>query len=175
MAFVKKQNPDVYWHLGVSKNKGTPKWMGLQWKTLLKWMIWGKPTIFGNIHLQPQDAIVTIRITTFFLGSEGDLYTPSSHRIPRCTASKLTDFSPLKIACPQKSKDRRTKSHPLFNQVRFFQESPDLFPEYIFWETIRPQMVLLWTRILVSETPVFFCGVVFFRTKSEAKSWVLVG
>ena len=68
MAFVKKQNPDVYWHLGVSKNKGTPKWMGLQWKTLLKWMIWGKPTIFGNIHLQPQDAIVTIRIATFFFG-----------------------------------------------------------------------------------------------------------
>lgn len=99
----------------------------------------------------------------FFLGSEGDLYTPSSHRIPRCTASKLTDFSPLKIACPQKSKDRRTKSHPLFNQVRFFQETPDLFPEYIFWETIRPQMVLLWTRILVSETPVFlFAAWIFF-------------
>ena len=30
--------------LGVSKNRGTPKWIkmdGLQWKTLLKWMIWG--------------------------------------------------------------------------------------------------------------------------------------
>ena len=25
---------------------------GLQWKTLLKWMIWWeKPTIFGNIHM----------------------------------------------------------------------------------------------------------------------------
>ena len=24
-----------------SKNRGTPKMFGLQWKTLLKWMIWG--------------------------------------------------------------------------------------------------------------------------------------
>jgi len=28
-------------HLGVSKNRGTPKMDGLWWKTLLKWMIWG--------------------------------------------------------------------------------------------------------------------------------------
>ena len=30
-------------HLGVSKNRGTPKWMVYNektWKTLLKWMIW---------------------------------------------------------------------------------------------------------------------------------------
>ena len=27
--------------LGVSKNRGTPKWMVCKWKTLLKWMIWG--------------------------------------------------------------------------------------------------------------------------------------
>ena len=27
-------------HLGVSKNRGTTKMEGLQWKTLLKWMIW---------------------------------------------------------------------------------------------------------------------------------------
>ena len=27
--------------MGVSKNRGTPKWMALKWKTLLKWMIWG--------------------------------------------------------------------------------------------------------------------------------------
>jgi len=27
--------------MGVSKNRGTPKWMEFQWKTLLKWMIWG--------------------------------------------------------------------------------------------------------------------------------------
>ena len=27
--------------MGVSKNKGTPKWMVYNGKTLLKWMIWG--------------------------------------------------------------------------------------------------------------------------------------
>jgi len=25
---------------------------GLYWNTLLKWMIWGKPTIFGNTHFE---------------------------------------------------------------------------------------------------------------------------
>ena len=28
-------------HIGVSKNRGTPKWMVYNGKTLLKWMIWG--------------------------------------------------------------------------------------------------------------------------------------
>ena len=28
-------------HMGASKNYGCPKMDGLQWKTLLKWMIWG--------------------------------------------------------------------------------------------------------------------------------------
>ena len=39
--------------MGVSKNRGIPKWMvKIMEKTLLKWMIWGgKTTIFGNIHL----------------------------------------------------------------------------------------------------------------------------
>ena len=27
--------------MGVSKNKGTPKWMVNKWKSLLRWMIWG--------------------------------------------------------------------------------------------------------------------------------------
>ena len=36
--------------LGVSKNRGTPKMDGLQYKTLLKMDdLGGKPTIFGNI------------------------------------------------------------------------------------------------------------------------------
>ena len=30
--------------MGVSKNRDTPKWSGLQWKTLLKWRSWGKPS-----------------------------------------------------------------------------------------------------------------------------------
>ena len=36
--------------MGVSKNKGTPKWMVHNGKTLLKWMIWGTP-IFGNTQM----------------------------------------------------------------------------------------------------------------------------
>ena len=31
----------VRFYLGVSKNRGTPKWMVYNGKTLLKWMIWG--------------------------------------------------------------------------------------------------------------------------------------
>ena len=39
-------------YVGVSKNRGkTPKMDGLQWKTLLKFMIWGYP-YFGNTHVQ---------------------------------------------------------------------------------------------------------------------------
>ena len=41
-------------HMGVSTNRGTPKWMvynGKPMKTLLKWMILGGTTIFGNIHI----------------------------------------------------------------------------------------------------------------------------
>ena len=34
---------------GVSKNRGTPKWMVYNGKTLLKWMIWGYH-YFGNTH-----------------------------------------------------------------------------------------------------------------------------
>ena len=33
--------PPPYFQVGISKNSGTPKMDGLQWKTLLKWMIWG--------------------------------------------------------------------------------------------------------------------------------------
>ena len=48
-------NPDIVFHMGVSKNSGTPKWMvknGKPWKTLLKMDdLGGKSTIFGNIHL----------------------------------------------------------------------------------------------------------------------------
>jgi len=37
-------------HMGVSKNRGTPKVDGLEGKTLLELMIWGYP-IFGNTHI----------------------------------------------------------------------------------------------------------------------------
>ncbi len=43
--------------MGVSKNKGTPKWMiynGKPWKTLLKWMIWGfSPYFWFNTQIVP--------------------------------------------------------------------------------------------------------------------------
>ena len=35
-------------HVDVSKNRGTPKWMVYNGKTLLKWMIWGFSHIFGG-------------------------------------------------------------------------------------------------------------------------------
>lgn len=44
--------------MGVSKNKGTPKKDGLQWKTLLKWMIWGEDppfwetSIYKHVHFE---------------------------------------------------------------------------------------------------------------------------
>ncbi len=34
-------SPGFHLQLDVSKNRGTPKWMVYNWKTLLKWMIWG--------------------------------------------------------------------------------------------------------------------------------------
>ena len=35
-------------HMGVSKNRGIPKWMVYNGKLLLKWMIWGYP-YFWNL------------------------------------------------------------------------------------------------------------------------------
>ena len=37
--------------MGVSKNRGTPKWMVYNKRNLLKWMIWGPTPIFGNTHM----------------------------------------------------------------------------------------------------------------------------
>ena len=37
-------------HLGVSKNRATPKWSGLYLKTLLKWRIWGEKKLFFRKH-----------------------------------------------------------------------------------------------------------------------------
>ena len=40
-------------HLGVSKNRGTPKWMVKIMENPIKMDdLGGKPTIFGNIHFQ---------------------------------------------------------------------------------------------------------------------------
>ena len=37
--------------MGVSKNRGTPKWMAYNGKPLLKWMIWGYHFFFGNTQM----------------------------------------------------------------------------------------------------------------------------
>ena len=37
---------EIHHHLGVSKNRGTPKWMVYNGKPLLKWMIWGVFPLF---------------------------------------------------------------------------------------------------------------------------------
>ena len=34
--------------MGASKNRGTPKWMVYNGKTLLKWMIWGETPLFSE-------------------------------------------------------------------------------------------------------------------------------
>ena len=41
--------------MGVSKNRGTPKKDGLNWKTLLKWMIWGKNPLFSETSISYQE------------------------------------------------------------------------------------------------------------------------
>ena len=46
--------------LDVSKNNGIPKMDGLQWKTLVKWMIWGYP------YFRKHPAIVMFHVIFFF-------------------------------------------------------------------------------------------------------------
>ena len=56
---------------------------GLSWKTLLKWMIWGVPTIFGNIHFPTKKTGWLIGILSIYMVYEiflphilGGRYTP---------------------------------------------------------------------------------------------------
>ena len=41
--FRKKNSKILRYYMGVSKNRGTPKWMVYNGKPYLKWMIWGYP------------------------------------------------------------------------------------------------------------------------------------
>ena len=41
----------IYIFMGVSKNRGTPKWMVHNGKTLLKWMIWGYPYFWKQLYI----------------------------------------------------------------------------------------------------------------------------
>ena len=58
---ISKSTSKSIW--GVSKNRGktTTKMDGLSWKTLLKYIemddLGGKPTLFGNIHINPYKSI----------------------------------------------------------------------------------------------------------------------
>ena len=70
------------WHMGVSKNSGTPKWMVYNGKSLLKWMIWGylyfrkhpyQSTGFAG--LQISGALLSIQPPQF-LRSRGKLFPP---------------------------------------------------------------------------------------------------
>ena len=46
--------PIIFFNMGVSKNRGTPKWMVKIMEIPLKMDdLGGKPTIFGNIHIHP--------------------------------------------------------------------------------------------------------------------------
>jgi len=38
-------------NMGVSKNRGTPKWMVYNGKPLLKWMIWGENPLFTETSI----------------------------------------------------------------------------------------------------------------------------
>ena len=56
--------------MGVSKNRGTPKWMVYNGKPLLTWMIWGKTHYFGNTHIPvPWMVYGCIKSPIFLLGS----------------------------------------------------------------------------------------------------------
>ena len=41
----------VFRHMGVSKNRGTPKWMVKNGKPLLTWMIWGENPLFSETSI----------------------------------------------------------------------------------------------------------------------------
>ena len=54
-AAPKKQSKSVGNDMGVSKNRGTPKWMvyNIRENPIEMDDLGGKPTIFGNIHIVP--------------------------------------------------------------------------------------------------------------------------
>ena len=132
------------------------------------------PIKMGNIHLQTQDAGSSPSGLLPFFGGLGRwpkkrLHPIASQDVPTIETNGF--FAPENSFSPKNQ--RIVEPNRIHCSIRcgFFQENPDLFPEYIFWETIRPQMVpFRWTKILVSETPVFFFAAwIYFRTKSAEK------
>ena len=50
-----KTGGKCFMYMGVSKNKGTPKWMvKIMENPITMDDLGGKPTIFGNIYIEPQ-------------------------------------------------------------------------------------------------------------------------
>ena len=69
--------------MGVSKNRGTPKWMVYNGKPyFLMDDLEGKPTIFGNIHIHTYDMYV------FFRGFRTGLQRLGANTLCRCQGSK---------------------------------------------------------------------------------------
>ena len=60
-------------YIGVSKNRGTPKWMVKIMENPIKMDDLGKPTIFGNIHSDPAFTYhlwLCLRFGAMFLGDK---------------------------------------------------------------------------------------------------------
>ena len=49
LSTVRGAGPKVY--TGISKNRGTPKWMVYSGKLYLKWMIWGENPLFSETSI----------------------------------------------------------------------------------------------------------------------------
>ena len=62
----------IYIYMGVSKNRGTPKWMVYNGKTLLKWMIWGYPYLWKHPYIH----IYTICFQNYKTDEFGKYFVP---------------------------------------------------------------------------------------------------
>ena len=51
LIYTIHQKMKWFFHMGVSKNSGTPKWMIYKWKSLLKWMIWREKPLFSETRI----------------------------------------------------------------------------------------------------------------------------
>ena len=88
-------------HLGVSKYRGIyPKMDGLQWKTLLKWMIWGYPYFWVDTHFWLGQNSHKNWKQQRFIGEEDNIKQDSLH---------LKDLPQHILANKNSSKASRTK------------------------------------------------------------------
>ena len=71
--------------MDVSKNRGTPKWMVYNGKTLLKWMIWGYPyfwkhPVIASSYFQAESPYVPKKHHHFSSDFLGCFFIPSGAR-----------------------------------------------------------------------------------------------